>query len=132
MDIKKLVLVNGHGGNVPLLKYINEIENELDITIVFNNKIVELEGPHAGTGELSMGSVLKMVDKLKLPEHCNFQKYPEVGMVGFKKARNIDEEINIGAKSVENEGVYIDEDWGNELIETAIKSIIDDVTNLLD
>lgn len=132
LNIKKVVLVNGHGGNVPLIDYLEEIENKLDITIIFNNRIVEIEGPHAGTGELSMGSILKIVDESKLPEHCNFLKYPEVGMVGFNKARNIDEGINQGAKKVENEGVCIDEKFGNSLIETAVQSIIEDVIRLLD
>ncbi|HML05479.1 MAG TPA: 2-amino-5-formylamino-6-ribosylaminopyrimidin-4(3H)-one 5'-monophosphate deformylase [Methanobacterium sp.] len=132
LNIKKVILVNGHGGNLPLLDYIAEIENELDITIIFNNKIVEIEGPHAGSGELSMGSILKMVDETKLPEHCNFEKYPEVGMVGFKEARKIDEGIDQGAKSVENKGVCIDEELGNSLIETAVESIIDDLKRLLD
>lgn len=132
LNIKKVVLVNGHGGNIPLLDYIEEIEKELEITIIFNNKIVEIEGPHAGNGELSMGSVLKMVDETKLPEHCDFEKYPEVGMVGFKEARNIDEGIDQGAKSVENEGVCINEELGNSLIDTAIQSIIDDVIRILD
>lgn len=132
LNIKKVVLVNGHGGNVPLIDYLEEIENKLDINIIFNNRIVEIEGPHAGTGELSMGGILKIVDESKLPEHCNFQKYPEVGMVGFDEARNIDEGINQGAMKVENEGVCIDEKHGNSLIETAVQSIIEDVIRLLD
>lgn len=132
LNITKVVLVNGHGGNIPLIDYIEKIENELDIKIIFNNRIVEIEGPHAGTGELSMGSILKMVDETKLSEHCNFQKYPEVGMVGFKEARNIDEGINQGAETVENEGVCIDKDLGNSLIEDAVKSVVEDVIRLLD
>lgn len=132
LNIKKVVLVNGHGGNVPLIDYLEEIENKLNINIIFNNRIVEIEGPHAGTGELSMGSILKIVDELKLPKHCNFQKYPEVGMVGFDEARNVDEGINQGAMKVENEGVCIDEKFGNSLIEIAVQSIIEDVIRLLD
>lgn len=132
LNIKKVVLVNSHGGNLPLIDYIEEIENELDITITFNNKIVEIEGPHAGSGEISMGSILGILDETRLPEHCDFQKYPEVGMVGFEEARNIDEGINQGAKTVEDEGVCISIKLGNELIETAIKDIIEDINKLLD
>lgn len=132
LKIKKVVLVNGHGGNLPLVNYIKEIGNELDITIIFNNRIVEIEGPHAGTGELSIGSILGILDKSKLRDHCNFQKYPEVGMVGFGEARAIDEGINQGAKSVENEGVCIDEESGKSLIEAAVESVIEDVKRLLD
>ena len=70
--------------------------------------------------------------KSLLPEHCDFQKYPEVGMVGFEEARNIDEGINQGAETVENEGVCIDMKLGNELLDTAIKDIINDINKLLD
>ncbi len=131
MNIKKVVLVNGHGGNIPLLDYIEEIEKKIELKIIFNNKIVEIEGPHGGTGELSMGSILKIVDESRLPEHCDFKKYPEVGMVGFKEARNMDEGINEGAKTVEEEGVCIDLELGNELLEIAINDIIKDIKNLL-
>lgn len=131
LNIKKVVLVNGHGGNVPLLDYLEYIENELNLKIIFNNKIVEIEGPHAGTGELSMGSILGIVDESKLEEHCNFENYPEVGMVGFKEARNIDKGINEGAKTVETEGVCIDINLGKKLLETAIEDIIKDIHEFL-
>ncbi len=131
LNIKKVVLVNGHGGNIPLLDYVEEMEKELELKIIFNNKIVEIEGPHAGTGELSMGSILKIVDESKLPEHCNFKKYPEVGMVGLKDARNIDEGINQGAAAIEKEGVCIDIELGNQLLESAINDIIKDIKNML-
>lgn len=131
LNIKKVVLVNGHGGNIPLLDYLKDIENELKLEIAFNNKIVEIEGPHAGTGELSMGSVLKIVDESKLDEHCDFKKYPEVGMVGFNEARSIDKGINEGAETVESEGVCIDIELGNKLLETAIKDIVIDIKKLL-
>jgi len=131
MNIEKVILVNGHGGNIPLLDYIEEIEKELELKIIFNNKIVEIEGPHGGTGELSIGSILQIVDESKLPEQCDFEKYPEVGMVGFKEARIIDEGINEGAKTVENEGVCIDVELGNKLLETAIEDILKDIQKLL-
>lgn len=131
LNIKKVVLVNGHGGNIPLLNYLEDIENELNLEIVFNNKIVEIEGPHAGTGELSMGSILGIVDESKLDEHCNFENYPEVGMVGFKEARNIDKGIDMGAKTIETEGVCIDIDLGKKLLETAIEDIIKDIHEFL-
>ncbi len=130
--IKKVLLVNGHGGNIPLIDYLEDMEKKLDIKIAFNNKIVEIEGPHAGSGELSMGNVLGMVDESKLEEHCNFENNPEVGMVGFKEARNIDKGINEGAEVVENEGVCIDNELGNKMLETAIDDVIRDIEKLLD
>ena len=54
---------------------------------IFNNKIVEIEGPHAGTGEISIAALLGFLDESKLEEHCKLDKFPEVGMVGFKEAR---------------------------------------------
>ncbi|MGF7118979.1 2-amino-5-formylamino-6-ribosylaminopyrimidin-4(3H)-one 5'-monophosphate deformylase [Methanobacterium oryzae] len=132
LNIKKIVLVNGHGGNIPLLNYLEDIKKELELEIVFNNKIVEIEGPHAGTGELSMGSILGIVDESKLEKHCNFENYPEVGMVGFKEARSIDEGINKGAETVETEGICIDLELGNEMLEVAIDDIMRDIKGLLD
>lgn len=132
LNIKKIVIVNGHGGNIPLVNYLEDIEKELGLEIVFNNKIVEIEGPHAGTGELSMGSILGIVDESKLEEHCNFENYPEVGMVGFKEARSIDEGINKGAETVETEGICIDLELGNEMLEVAINDIMRDIKGLLD
>ncbi len=131
LNIKKVVLVNGHGGNIPLLDYIEEIENKLNIQIIFNNKIVEIEGPHAGTGEISMASILGFLDKSKLDEHCDFQKYPEVGMVGLKEARSVNSDINESAELLENEGVCIDEDLGNSLIKESVESIIEDIKKIL-
>lgn len=132
LNIKKVILVNGHGGNLPILDYIEEIENRLEIKIVFNNRLIEMEGPHAGTGELSIGSILGITDESKLNEHCDFKKYPEVGMVGLKQARINDEGINQGAKIVEKEGVCIDNDLGKQLLENSIQNIIEDVIKLLD
>lgn len=131
LNIKKVVLVNGHGGNVPLMDHIGEIEKELKLRIVFNNKIVEIEGPHAGTGELSMGNILKIVDESKLQEHCDFKKYPEVGMVGLEEARDINEGINDGARTVEKEGVCIDMELGKQLLDIAVEDIIGDIKRLL-
>ncbi len=132
LNIKNVILVNGHGGNLPILDYMEEVEDEVGMNIIFNNRIVEIEGPHAGTGELSMGSVLGIVDESKMSEHCDFDKYPEVGMVGLKKARDFDEGINQGAQKVLHEGVYIDKDLGNSLIENSIISVVEDVIRILD
>lgn len=131
LKIKKVVIVNGHGGNIPLIDHLSDVEKKSALEIIFNNKIVEIEGPHAGTGELSIGSILGIVDESKLEKHCNFSKYPEVGMVGFRKARKIDEGINEGAKTVENEGVCIDIELGNKLLETGIEDVINNIYKLL-
>lgn len=131
LDLESVVIVNGHGGNVPIKDYIGDMEKYLGLKIVFNNKIVEIEGPHAATGELSMGAVLGIFDESRLNEHCQFDNYPEVGMVGLNEARKASEGIEKGAQKVKNEGVCVDIELGNQLLEVALESIIDDVKDLL-
>ena len=130
LGLKSVVLVNGHGGNVPIKEYLNEMENKLGLKIVFNNKIVEIEGPHAGTGELSMGAFLGIIDASRLDEHCNFHEYPEVGMVGLTEARNASKGIDNGACKVQEEGVCVDLELGKNLIEKAVEDIVDDIKKL--
>ncbi len=129
--LEKVVLVNGHGGNVPIKDYIEDIEGDLNIKIIFNNSIVDIEGPHAGTGELSMGAVLGFLDESKLNEHCNFQKYPEVGMVGLNEAREAEYGIDEGARLVENEGVCVDHELGQKLLDKAVEDIVGNIKQLL-
>ncbi len=127
LDIDAVVLVNGHGGNLPVKDYIDVVQNETGLKITFNNKIVEIEGPHAGTGEISVAALLGFLDESKLDEHCNFQKYPEVGMVGLSKARKMDEGINKGALKLIDTGVCVDQDLGEYILKTAIIAVINDV-----
>ena len=117
---------------MPIKNYLNMLEEELNLKILFNNKIVEIEGPHAGTGELSMGAVLGILDGNKLEEHCKFDEYPEVGMVGLKEARQKSEGIDAGAREVLNVGVCVDEEFGEYLLETAIEDVVKDIIVLLD
>jgi 2-amino-5-formylamino-6-ribosylaminopyrimidin-4(3H)-one 5'-monophosphate deformylase len=131
LNLDSVVLVNGHGGNVPVIDYLSYIEQIVGLKLKFNNKIVEMEGPHAGTGELSMGVILGITDESKLDDHCDFDKYPEVGMVGLKSARAASSGIDKGARKVEREGVCIDLALGEKLLETAISDIINDIQNLI-
>jgi 2-amino-5-formylamino-6-ribosylaminopyrimidin-4(3H)-one 5'-monophosphate deformylase len=132
LDLEMIILVNGHGGNVPIKDYLPALEDELELKIIFNNKIVEIEGPHAGTGELSIGTVLGIVDENKLEEHCKFEEYPEVGMVGLKEARENSEGIEAGAREILDTGVCVDEELGEYLLEEAIEDVVGDVITLLD
>ncbi|MEW6010881.1 MAG: 2-amino-5-formylamino-6-ribosylaminopyrimidin-4(3H)-one 5'-monophosphate deformylase [Euryarchaeota archaeon] len=132
LSLKQVVLVNGHGGNVPICDFIEELEEELDLEIVFNNRMVEIEGPHAGSGELSVGTILGITSTSKLKDSFNLDDYPEVGMCGFKKARQEDEGIDEGAREVEKEGIYVDPILGQSLLDKAIKDIIKDVKKLLE
>ncbi|MBU4535075.1 MAG: 2-amino-5-formylamino-6-ribosylaminopyrimidin-4(3H)-one 5'-monophosphate deformylase [Euryarchaeota archaeon] len=132
LNLKQVVLVNGHGGNVPICNFIKELEEELDLEIVFNNRMVEIEGPHAGSGELSIGTVLGITSTRKLKDSCNLNDYPEVGMCGFKEARQKDAGIDEGARVVEKEGTYVDPILGQSLLDKAIKDIMKDVKKLLE
>lgn len=131
LGVKKIVIVNAHGGNIPIKSHLKQLENDLEIEIIFNNKIVEIEGAHACTGELSMGALLGIVDTSRLEEHCNFTEYPEVGMVGLKEAREASKEINMEAEKVEDMDICIDLEKGKHLIETALEYIIKDIASLI-
>ncbi|MBE6499510.1 MAG: 2-amino-5-formylamino-6-ribosylaminopyrimidin-4(3H)-one 5'-monophosphate deformylase [Methanobrevibacter thaueri] len=132
LDIEKVVIVNSHGGNIPLMTELWDIEDKTDMAIVFNNKVISSEGPHGGSGELSMAKVLDIVDETELENQGNVHEYEEVGLYGFKQARCDDPNIEEGARDVEENGVYIDEDYGNKLFNLAINSVIFDVEKLLD
>jgi 2-amino-5-formylamino-6-ribosylaminopyrimidin-4(3H)-one 5'-monophosphate deformylase len=131
LNLDTIVLVNGHGGNLPIKEYLNDINEKTGLNIVFNNKIVEIEGPHAGTGEISIGALLGFLDVSKIKEHTDFDKYPEVGMVGFKKAREIDAGIDKGARQIEQLGVSVDMNLGETLLEAAIVDVINDVKKIV-
>jgi 2-amino-5-formylamino-6-ribosylaminopyrimidin-4(3H)-one 5'-monophosphate deformylase len=131
LQIEAVVLVNSHGGNVPIINYLKEVEKELELRILFNNKIVEIEGPHAGTGEISMGAVLGITDESQLEEHHQFKDYPEVGMIGLKEARNVNKDIDQGAYKLQEEGIFVDKHLGNHLLETAIADVVNDIKGLL-
>ncbi len=131
LDIDSVVLVNGHGGNVMVKNYLDDLHEKANLNIIFNNKIVEIEGPHAGTGEISMAALLGFLDESKLDVHCNFEDYPEVGMVGLEEARIHDSGIDNYALEVEKLGVCVDLVLGESLLETAIASVIEDVEEIL-
>lgn len=131
LNIKKVIIVNGHGGNNLLLNEIEDISKKTGLQIIFNNSIIENEGPHACTGELSMGKILGFVDETRLEEHGDFNKNPEVGMVGLKLARENEPIIDKEATIIEKEGFHIDEKFGQKLLDNAEKKIIEDIKLLL-
>ena len=109
-----------------------DIEDKTDLSIVFNNKVISSEGPHGGSGELSMAKVLGIINEEEVINQSNVDKYEEVGLHGFKQARENDPNIEEGAKDVEENGVYVDEEYGHRLFNLAINSVIFDVEKLLD
>jgi len=132
LQIQKILIVNGHGGNIPIKKYLNKLAEETGTKIKLNNKIIEIEGPHAGSGELSIGLFLGIADPKRLQECQNIEKYPEIGMIGFKEARERNRKIDAGARQLENEGINADPILGKSLLEKALKDIIKDIKGFLD
>lgn len=132
LNIEKVVIVNAHGGNIPLVAELWDIEDKTDIAIVFNNKVISSEGPHGGSGELSMAKVLGIIDESEVENQANVREYEEVGLYGFKQAREDDPSIEEGAIDIEENGVYVDEEYGERLFNLAINSVILDVEKLLD
>lgn len=132
LDIEKVVIVNAHGGNIPLMAELWDIEDQTGLSITFNNKVISSEGPHGGSGELSMAKVLGIVNDEEVVNQADVTKYEEVGLHGFKQAREDDPNIEEGAIDVEENDVYVDEDYGNRLFSLAINSVIFDVEKLLD
>lgn len=131
LNIKKVVIVNGHGGNNLIIDEISKIEDEIGLKIVFNNSIIENEGPHACTGELSMGKALGIIDESRIKEHGDFNLNPEVAMIGLEPARKNNKIIDQEALKIEKEGFKVDEEYGKKLLENAEKSILKDVEKLL-
>ncbi len=68
----------------------------------------------------------------RLDEHCQFEKYPEVGMVGLKEARESSKEIDQAAQEIESTGACVDLEQGEHLLEIAVEDIVADVIKLLD
>lgn len=132
LDVEKVIIVNSHGGNIPLMHELWDIEDRTDMYVVFNNKVISSEGPHGGSGELSMAKVLGIVNEEELKNQSDVNKYEEIGLYGFKQARHDDPNIEAGARDVEENGVYIDEEYGKRLFDLAISSVLLDVEKFLD
>ena len=132
LDVEKVIIINAHGGNIPLVGELWDIEDKTGLAIVFNNKVISSEGPHGGSGELSMAKVLGIIKEEEVINQANVNEYEEVGLHGFKQAREDDPNIEEGARDIEENGVYVDEDYGNRLFSLAINSVLLDVEKLLD
>jgi len=130
LGISAAVLVNGHGGNGPLRERLPALEGELGMPIVFNNTLIEIEGPHAATGELSMAAVIGIADVSKIAEQTDFERHPEVGFVGLKEARRRYAWAEQQAREVEKVGLRIDKFLGEKLLECAIVDVMNDIREL--
>lgn len=132
LHIKKVIIVNGHGGNTPLVENLDFIEDQTGLDIVFNNKLIDTEGPHGGSGELSMGKVLNIVNDDEVKNQANLNDYGEIGLYAFKKARENDPGIDSGARDVEENGVYVDIEYGKHLLSLAVNAVLLDMEKFLD
>lgn len=132
LGIEKVIIINGHGGNLPLVANLNEIEDKTGLFITLNSKIIETEGPHGGSGELSMAKVLGILNEEEVKNQTNTRTYGEVGLSVFKEARANDPNIEEGARDIAENGVYVDEVYGKQLFELAINSVLLDIEKLLD
>lgn len=132
LDIEKVIIVNAHGGNIPIATELPNIEDETGLIVVLNNKMIKSEGPHGGSGELSMGKVLGIINEDEIENQTDLEKYEEVGLYGFNEARKNDANIEEGAIDIKENGVYVDEVYGKQLLDLAIQSVVFDTEKLLD
>ncbi len=128
--LRAVVIVNGHGGNIPLRERLPAVEAELGMRLVFNNTVIDLEGPHAGTEELSMAAAIGIANPLKLKEHVDFVRHPEVGFVGMSEARKLYEWAERHARQVERDGVRVDVELGKKLLEQATIGVVSEIHEL--
>lgn len=133
LNVEKIIIVNAHGGNLPLFQCLDKIKDEIPMEIVIlNNTIIENEGPHGGSGEISMGKVLGILNEDEVVNQTNLKIFGEVGLSEFIEARKKDPGIEEGASEIENNGVYLDVKYGKQLLNLAINSVLLDVEKLLD
>ena len=132
LGISSVIIVNGHGGNLPIVTTLYDIEERTGLLVTLNSKIIESEGPHGGSGELSMAKALGIIDESQVENQTNLQEYGEVGLHMFSEARKNDPNIDEGAIDVEENGVYVDDVYGEELLKLAINSVLLDVEKQLD
>lgn len=130
LGLEGVVLVNGHGGNEPLRDYVREIGRRVGMRLFFNNAIVDLEGPHAATGELSMGMAVGITDTSKLAEHIDFTRHPEVGFVGLQEAQERYPWAKQHARDLGKVGIRADRFLGEKLIQCAVADVVNNVNEM--
>ncbi len=129
-EFTNIVLINAHGGNQELEKFIPEIEEDLGVRLKMNSTICNIEGPHAGTGEISIGKIIGITDENKIEEQNRLEKYPEIGFHGIKEARKKYRWAEKHAQEVEQEEIKIDNATGKKLLKEAIESGIKSVEEI--
>ncbi len=129
LEIKKFVVVNGHGGNKLIAEHLPKLAKQLEVKIALSNAIVKLEGAHAGSGECSMAVAAGVVDIANLAGQDNSEKYPEVGFVAMREA-HVNPKIKKLAEKTADEGVHVDIELGRRLLKKAILDTISIVQSM--
>lgn len=125
IGIKKFLIINCHGGNTI-------IEDEL-LKLNSNNCFITMKSvclTHASTEEVSLGHAVGILSEEKMKDH-NPKLYEEIGMVGLKEAREKNEAIDLEAKSVEENGVFLDKINGKSLLNDLINNYVEIVKNMI-
>lgn len=119
-----ILIVNAHGGNQKLENHLDNLEEELEVKLEMDSHICDIEGPHAGTGEISIGAVIGITDEAKIGEQNEIEKHPEIGFIGFENVREKHDWAEEHAQEIMDNGIEIDEELGKELIESAVSSAV--------
>ena len=122
-----ILIINAHGGNLKVENHLPDLEEKVGLDVEMDSTICEIEGPHAGSGEASIGAVIGITDEDRIDEQSNIDEYPEVGFAGFEHLREEYDWVEKHAKEIIENGVEIDEDKGENLLYTAISSGIEKV-----
>jgi 2-amino-5-formylamino-6-ribosylaminopyrimidin-4(3H)-one 5'-monophosphate deformylase len=130
LGIEAAVLVNAHGGNKPLKDHLPALERRLGMRLAFTTELVELEGPHAGTGEVSAAAAAGFADLSRLREHVDPERCPEVGFVGLREARRRYGWAERHAREILERGVRVDLRRGREMLERAVEAAVGEVRRL--
>jgi len=130
LGIRAAVLVNAHGGNKPLREHLPSLERRLGMRLAFTSELVDLEGPHAGTGEVSAAAAVGLADLSRLREHADPDRYPEVGFAGLEEVRRRYPWAERHAREVLERGVRVDLELGRRMVERAVERAMEEVRRL--
>ncbi|MBA2861710.1 2-amino-5-formylamino-6-ribosylaminopyrimidin-4(3H)-one 5'-monophosphate deformylase [Methanococcus maripaludis] len=125
IGINKFLIINCHGGNTLIKDEISKLNHE--------NCFIRMENvclTHAATDEVSLGYAVGILSEDKMKTH-DPEIYEEIGMVGLKEAREKNEAIDLEARSVEENGVFLDRTHGRFLLNELINNYVEIVRNMI-